>query len=160
MYWFHIDGPSVSVDHVRRETTTEKDIHQGNHVPMWTGHKKAWAEKLPGLPCSVYEELAKIPPDDLGATEKRQLQELRRHILEKGEAPEKAVRAVWGGELANAPSRLRQAIVRGMAMPEVPSGTTQRTIQSDAWRGVIDRSERIQCVEELPDGGAIYRRTL
>jgi diguanylate cyclase (GGDEF)-like protein len=80
------------------------------------------AEILSGLPQNLYEAVAKIQPAKFTATEKRQLQELRGRMSEKGQTPAEAVRAVFGPELADASPRLRQAITRGLAVSEMPSG--------------------------------------
>ncbi len=85
-----------------------------------------WAALLPGLPQRAYAELAASQsPDDLTPDEKGDVQKLRQRLSEAGQAPAEAVREMRGSESAEAPSRLQQAITRGLALPSVSSGTTQ-----------------------------------
>ena len=76
---------------------------------------------LPEMSRRFDAAVAALSPNVAGTAVQRQLSELRRRIFEAGETPEAAVRAVWGGRFANAPSELQQAVNRGLALQTVPS---------------------------------------
>ena len=83
---------------------------------MQKANAAAWAKILPQLPCSVHEKLAYISPADRTPEEEDGLQELCKCISKTGDAPETAMRNLWGAELAKAPSRLRQALNGELAL--------------------------------------------
>ena len=122
-----IDNKGISVEHVQRgtqELVEAAKIPSGADVSVRSGTAQDWAERMPGMPLRVYEELAKVPSTDIGPAQEIELQKFNALVSQEGKAPETAMRAVWGPELADAPPGLRQAIRSGLAMPEVSSDIT------------------------------------
>ena len=122
-----IDRTSVTVQHAPREA--QEEISPGADMSLPSRSENEWAKDLPDLPSRVHAELAKVSSAEFGTAQKKQLQELRSRISEKGETPEAAVRAVWGQKLGNAPRGLRQAFARGLALSDVPFEAPQQRIR-------------------------------
>lgn len=82
------------------------------------------AEAVPSL-SPLYQEIDRVPVAELGGNKEGQLQELRRRLFEARQDPEAAVREMWGSDLADAPPRLQQAIIRGLAVRQMPPSAPQ-----------------------------------
>jgi hypothetical protein len=111
-------------------TTTERGVEHetlpGQAVPeVRTAERPGQPSVLQSLPRRVYAELEAMSPDELGATAKGQLQELRRRVQEEGQTEAAALRAVFGADYADAPSELRPAIERALDVRGVPSRDAQ-----------------------------------
>ena len=121
--------PRVVIQNISKLTSTQDvsvALSRHEETMQLRGNAAAWATKLPGMPCSVYEALEKVDPADRSAKEEGQLQELRGRVLEAREDPEAAMRSVWGPELADAPPELRRAIERGLALSVLSLGSAPR----------------------------------
>ena len=115
------------------------------------------AQVLPGLPRRVYAAMAEIASSDGRTAEKEQLQELRQRILETGEAPEEAMRALWGPELADAPRELREALAGDMAVPEVPpvpAPGQEGTVQPEKAPGRREAPIPVETAEDIDQAAA------
>lgn len=87
--------------------------------------KKAGTEILPGLSCSVYEEMEKISPDVIRAEIKKQMPKLRWGLLETREDRETALRSLPKSKQRNASRRLLKAFGDKVVVSGVSSEPTQ-----------------------------------
>jgi hypothetical protein len=112
-----LGSTSTSAEH-----DSHKDLDLG--LPM-RGTGSRWAAHMRGLPQRLHACLEEHASFEPGAEEESELQKLRACLSQAGTSGEAAMRAVWGENLADAPSRLRSALRHYLALPPLPPRISQ-----------------------------------
>lgn len=115
------DRFAVMVCKHRHASWAPSTPHTEEMREMW---RRAEAEPvlLQQLLQRLEKKLEPWATDSSTSQEKKHLQELCELLSKTGQDREEAVRKVWGEELPNAPSRLRQALADCLALPSLSLG--------------------------------------